>query len=112
MDVHAPPFFLVMQWQLPHNPLRTFWLAKHGRTCSENFFRTSAWSEEEYLVLTEHRGRLVEYTDGFLEVLPMPTDHHQAPPEFSFLRSSISSNPGRRGSLCPLASAGPKRQVS
>jgi Uma2 family endonuclease len=36
------------------------------------------WSEEEYLVLTDHRRRLVEFTDGFLEALPMPTDKHQA----------------------------------
>jgi Uma2 family endonuclease len=36
------------------------------------------WSEEEYLVLTDHRNRMVEFTDGFLEVLPMPTDKHQA----------------------------------
>ena len=36
-----------------------------------------SWSEEEYLVLTDHRSRLVEFTDGFLEVLPMPTDKHQ-----------------------------------
>jgi Uma2 family endonuclease len=36
------------------------------------------WSEEEYLVLTDHRIRLVEFTDGYLEVLPMPTDKHQA----------------------------------
>jgi Uma2 family endonuclease len=36
------------------------------------------WSEEEYLVLTDHRNRLVEFTDGFLETLPMPTDKHQA----------------------------------
>src|SRR5271167_2267123 len=36
------------------------------------------WSEEEYLVLTEHRNRLVEFTDGFLEALPVPTDKHQA----------------------------------
>ena len=35
------------------------------------------WSEEEYLVLTDHRSRLVEFTDGYLEVLPMPTDKHQ-----------------------------------
>src|SRR5271157_5255770 len=35
------------------------------------------WSEEEYLVLTDHRSRLVEFTDGFLEVLPTPTDKHQ-----------------------------------
>jgi hypothetical protein len=26
------------------------------------------WSEEEYLVLTDHRNRLIEFTDGFLEV--------------------------------------------
>jgi Uma2 family endonuclease len=36
------------------------------------------WSEEEYLVLTDHRARLVEYTDGFLEALPTPTKKHQA----------------------------------
>ena len=36
------------------------------------------WSEDEYLFLTDHRNRLVEFTDGFLEVLPVPTDKHQA----------------------------------
>lgn len=36
------------------------------------------WSEEEYLVLTDHRNRLVEFTDGFLELLPVPTDKHQS----------------------------------
>jgi Uma2 family endonuclease len=35
------------------------------------------WTEEEYLVLTDDCNRLVEFTDGFLEVLPMPTDRHQ-----------------------------------
>jgi hypothetical protein len=34
------------------------------------------WSEQAYLVLTDHRSRLIEYTDGFLEVLPWPTDKH------------------------------------
>ncbi len=43
------------------------------------------WSEEEYLVLTDHRNRLVEFTDGFLEVLPMPTDKHQSVLGFLFL---------------------------
>ncbi len=37
-----------------------------------------AWSEQEYLVLTGRRARLAEYTDGFVEALPMPTDRHQA----------------------------------
>jgi Uma2 family endonuclease len=37
-----------------------------------------SWGEEEYLWLTDHSARLVEFTDGYLEVLPMPTDRHQA----------------------------------
>src|ERR1700677_3296437 len=44
-----------------------------------------SWSEEEYLVLTDHRSRLVEFTDGFLEGLPMPTDKHQMLLKFLFL---------------------------
>jgi Uma2 family endonuclease len=43
------------------------------------------WTEEEYLVLTDHRCRLIEFTDGFLEVLPMPTDKHQRILKFVFL---------------------------
>jgi Uma2 family endonuclease len=43
------------------------------------------WSDEEYLVLTDHRNRLVEFTDGFVEVLPMPTDKHQSVLKFLFL---------------------------
>jgi Uma2 family endonuclease len=35
------------------------------------------WSEEEYLVLTDHRVRLVEFTDGKVEALPRPTREHQ-----------------------------------
>ena len=35
------------------------------------------WTEAQYLRLTEHTRRLVEFTDGRLEVLPMPTDRHQ-----------------------------------
>jgi hypothetical protein len=47
--------------------------------------RQGEWTEEEYLVLTDHRSRLVEFTDGFLEVLPMPTDKHQRLLKFLFL---------------------------
>ncbi len=43
------------------------------------------WSEEEYLVLTDHRTRLVEFTDGFLEVLPVSTDKHQGILGFLYL---------------------------
>jgi Uma2 family endonuclease len=43
------------------------------------------WSEEEYLWLTDHTPRLVEFTDGYLEPLPMPTDKHQCLLQFLFL---------------------------
>jgi Uma2 family endonuclease len=36
------------------------------------------WSEEAYLWLTDRTNHLVEFSDGHLEVLPMPTDTHQA----------------------------------
>jgi Uma2 family endonuclease len=35
------------------------------------------WSEDDYLWLTDHTRRLAEFTDGHIEVLPMPTDTHQ-----------------------------------
>jgi Uma2 family endonuclease len=47
--------------------------------------RQGTWSEEQYLVLTDDRNRLIEFTDGFLEVLPMPTDRHQTVLQFLFL---------------------------
>ncbi len=35
------------------------------------------WSDEQYIRLTDGTNRLIELTDGVLEVLPMPTDKHQ-----------------------------------
>jgi Uma2 family endonuclease len=35
------------------------------------------WTEDSYLWLTNHTNRLVEFSDGYIEVLPMPTDTHQ-----------------------------------
>ncbi len=40
--------------------------------------RQGQWGDEEYLWLTDHSNRLIELTDGYLEVLPMPTDRHQS----------------------------------
>jgi Uma2 family endonuclease len=40
------------------------------------------WTTEQYLRLTNYSNRLVEFTDGKLEVLPMPTDRHQAISQF------------------------------
>lgn len=36
------------------------------------------WTVEQYLLLTDQTNRLLEYTDGAIEVLPMPTRDHQA----------------------------------
>jgi Uma2 family endonuclease len=44
-----------------------------------------SWTDEEYLWLTDHTNRLVEFSDGYVEVLPMPTDKHQSVLEFLFL---------------------------
>lgn len=35
------------------------------------------WSEDEYLWLTARSNRLVEFTDGYIEVMPPPTSTHQ-----------------------------------
>lgn len=40
--------------------------------------RQGTWTEEQYLAMTDHTNRLVEFTDGRLELLPMPNDRHQA----------------------------------
>ena len=40
--------------------------------------RQGRWHPRDYLWLTDHSRRLVELTDGFIEVLPMPTDEHQS----------------------------------
>jgi Uma2 family endonuclease len=36
------------------------------------------WSVEQYLTLTNQTNHLIEFTDGVIEVLPMPTKKHQA----------------------------------
>ena len=35
------------------------------------------WTEEQYLALTNQTNHLIEFTDGRIEVLPMPTSGHQ-----------------------------------
>jgi len=43
------------------------------------------WTEEQYLTLTNQTNHLIEFTDGVIEVLPMPTDKHQALSRVLFL---------------------------
>lgn len=35
------------------------------------------WTEEQYLAMTDHSRRLLEFDDGYIEVLPMPIPKHQ-----------------------------------
>jgi Uma2 family endonuclease len=35
------------------------------------------WSEDAYLWLTDGTNHLIEFTDGYIEVLPIPTEGHQ-----------------------------------
>jgi Uma2 family endonuclease len=43
------------------------------------------WTEEQYLRLTDQTNHFVEFTEGYVEVLPMPTRKHQAISRFFFL---------------------------
>lgn len=43
------------------------------------------WSVEQYLKLTDQTNRLIEYTDGVIAVVPMPTKYHQAISKLLFL---------------------------
>jgi Uma2 family endonuclease len=43
------------------------------------------WTEEQYLLLTDQTNRLLEFSDGFIEVLPMPTEEHRNISQFLFL---------------------------
>ena len=43
----------------------------------EEVLPQGGWDDGDYLWLTDHARRLVEFTDGYLEVLPMPSREHQ-----------------------------------
>ena len=53
------------------------------------------WSDEDYLAATESTNRLVELSDGMLEVLPMPKTTHQLIVQYlngvllAFVRGSV-----------------------
>jgi Uma2 family endonuclease len=61
------------------------------------------WTEEQYLKLTDHSRRLIEFSDGSIEVLSMPTDKHQAISQCMFLALYHFVNPrGGRVHYAPL----------
>lgn len=58
-------------------------------------------SEEEYLWLTDRASRLLEYTDGYIEALPMPTNSHQG--ILLFFVRALLPHLDRRGGLLRFA---------
>jgi Uma2 family endonuclease len=61
-----------------HNSTISTFQAEVDNLILDLYPRQGEWSEEEYLSLTDHTNHLIEFTDGYVEVLPMPTDNHQA----------------------------------
>lgn len=59
------------------------------------------WTEAQYLRLTDRSRLLIEFTDGRLEVLPVPTDRHQAISQVLFL--ALSAFVGARGGTVRFA---------
>jgi Uma2 family endonuclease len=43
------------------------------------------WTVQQYLRVTDSSNRLIEFTEREFEVLPMPTERHQAISQFLFL---------------------------
>ena len=60
-------------------------VADDESTVAELSSLQGCWTEALYLKLTERCNRLIEFTDGHLELLPMPTTQHQAVLKFLFL---------------------------
>ena len=61
------------------------------------------WTAEQYLLLTDQTNRLIEFTDGYIEVLPMPTERHQAMLELLFLALRDFIGPvGGKARFAPL----------
>jgi Uma2 family endonuclease len=61
-----------------HNSTISTFQAEVDNLILDLYPRQGEWTEEEYLDLTDHTNHLIEFTDGYIEVLPLPTDHHQA----------------------------------
>ena len=60
-------------------------VAPDGCTVADSAALQGLWTQAQYLELTNWSNRLIEFTDGRIEVLPMPTEQHQAISQFLFL---------------------------
>ena len=71
------------QWR-PARMMRWARVPAFEHTLLDLLPKQGTWSAEAYLWLTEHANRLIEFSDGVIEILPMPTDKHQAILRFLF----------------------------
>ena len=60
-------------------------VAPDGCTVADSAALQGFWTEAQYLALTNGSNRLLEFTDGHIEVLPVPTRQHQAISQFLLL---------------------------
>lgn len=60
-------------------------VATDGCTIAEADALQGLWTQDQYLAISEVTNHLIEFTDGCIEVLPMPTKRHQAVSAYLFL---------------------------
>ena len=65
-----------MAIDVQHSTLRMLW--EEDELVLDLGALQGLWTAAQYLRLTDQTNRLIEFTDGYVEVLPMPTRRHQA----------------------------------
>ncbi|GAB4212543.1 MAG: Uma2 family endonuclease [Roseiflexaceae bacterium] len=65
----------------------------HGETVFDLGAMQGLWTEAQYLALTNHSSRLLEFSDGAIEVLPTPTRKHQAISRLLFFALTLFVQP-------------------
>ena len=74
-----------------------------GQTIGDADMFQGTWTEEQYLRLTDRTNRLIEYVNGSIEVLPMPTDKHQDIVQFFLFALRTFLDPrGGKVQIAPL----------
>ena len=87
-------------------------VAPDGCTVADSAALQGFWTEAQYLALTNGSNRLLEFTDGHIEVLPVPTRQHQAISQFLFLALYFFVSGHRRQRLLrSVAPPHPRGQV-
>jgi Uma2 family endonuclease len=72
-----------------------------GETIADSDTLQGTWTEEQYLRLTDRTNRLIEFVNGSIELLPMPTDKHQDIIQFFLFALHAYLNP--RGGKVQIA---------